>query len=188
MAFYVFLHSHFADWEISYILPEPVEFKHPVVRFGLSEEPVISLGGLKVIPETSLSKFDLKSVDFLLLPGGDFWNAFSDSRFESFIRDLRGRGRPVGAICAATGYLARLGFLDDVKHTSNDLEFLKKVAPKYKGEKLYSAALATHDNGIFTASGIGHAEFTRDILINLKLYSEKEAYEWYGHLKKPEAP
>ncbi|MBI4862201.1 MAG: hypothetical protein HY815_18375 [Candidatus Riflebacteria bacterium] len=91
------------------------------------------------------------------------------------------------AICAATGYLARLGLLDHVAHTSDSLAFLNERAPGYAGEALYRDQLAVRDSGVVTASGLGAVEFTFEILSALDLGTPSERDAWFRAFKHGEA-
>jgi putative intracellular protease/amidase len=196
MAVYVFLNEPYADWELGYLLPELIEPPDPgfrknvreVVTFGLTDRPVKSMGGLKVSPDTTIDRVAESEIEALILPGGMFWEKFSDSRLDGLVRNLANRGTLVGAICAATGYLGRIGLLDDVEHTSNSLAFMKAFAPGYKGEVFYQNVPAVAQRQIVTASGLAPVDFTQKILGALEVYEPDVLGMWYRAFKYGEDP
>jgi putative intracellular protease/amidase len=196
MAVYVFLNDEYADWELGFLLPELVCPPDPgtqknvrqVVTFGLTNQPLRSMGALKVSPETTLDQVNADDVEALILPGGLFWEKFSHSRLDDLVKALAKRGTPVAGICAATGYLARTGLLDDVEHTSNSLAFIKWFAPSYRGEALYQNVPAVSHRGIVTASGLAAVDFTHKVLELLQVYEPRALELWYRAFKYAEDP
>jgi len=192
MSVYVFLHNQYADWELGYILPELLsppavpEIKknlRSVKTFSLDGSPLTSMGGLSVHPHCSLEQIDLSDVECLLLPGGTFWLDFENQQLEHLIKSVKKNGAPVGAICAATAYLGRVGLLNDIKHTSNSLEFLTSLAPDYAGSKYYQDELVFTDKGLVTASGLGALEFTYTFLKLLEVYEPPVLEVWFRAFK-----
>jgi putative intracellular protease/amidase len=188
MAIYVFLHDTYADWEVGYLLPELARNQKDVVTFGLSSGPLRSLGGLRVIPDIAFASINRASVDALILPGGMHWRTFADEGLASFVKEVISRGKPIAAICGATGFLAQIGVLDRVRHTSNSLEFLKEKAPSYDGASLYQKELAVSDRGVITASGLGSVDFTYELLKVLGVYTSKGCETWFRAFKFGEEP
>jgi putative intracellular protease/amidase len=71
---YVLVHTGYADWEPAPALAELRRtFGFSVRTLGLTSETVVSMGGLKVIPDLALSAFVPESADILILPGGESW-------------------------------------------------------------------------------------------------------------------
>ena len=91
---------------------------------------------------------------------------------------------PVAAICNAANFMAEHGYLDQVKHTGNTLDFMRSQAPHYKGERNFIERQAMSDNGIITANGSSALEFAREILMLLKVRPEEEIQRWYMDNKK----
>lgn len=159
---YVFLFDGYSDWEIAYVTPEIHRSeKFKLVYFSKDGEVVTSMGGLQVKPTTSLDQLKLEEIDLLILPGGTAWEKGENKEIEKITTDLFEARKPMAAICAATTYLGQLGLLNDLKHTSNDLYYLKAVAPNYHGDEKYQQALAVTDRNMITAPGIAPIEFAR---------------------------
>lgn len=69
--------------------------------------------------------------------------------------------------------VARCGLLKSRRHTSNFLSYLVKMVPEYSEGANYVDTLATKDQSIITASGLGSIEFTIEIFKELALANEK---------------
>jgi putative intracellular protease/amidase len=161
---YVFLHDGYADWEPASALAElRRSFGFSVRSIGLTAQPVISMGGLRVAPDISISEFAPESAAILILPGGDFWTTEEVPAVWKAAQDMSDLGRPVAAICAATLALAHCGLLDDRLHTSNGKDFIGKYVPGYRGAKFYRAAPAISDRSIITANGLAPFAFAAEI-------------------------
>lgn len=180
----VFLFDGYSDWEISYLTPEIHKSeKCELVYFSGNGKAVTSMGGLQVKPATSLDKLKTGEIDLLILPGGTAWEKGENSAIEKITTDLFAAGKPIAAICAATAYLGQLGILNDLKHTSNDLNYLKAVAPNYTGDRNYQNSLAVTDRNVITANGIAPIEFSREIFRLTGLYNDEQIGKWYQLFK-----
>ena len=73
--------------------------------------------------------------------------------------------------------------MDNVKHTSNALEYLKHMAPKYKGEQKYQSESSVTDRNIITANGISPIEFAREVFKKTKLHNPKDIEKWFQLFK-----
>ena len=182
-AVYVLVFDGFADWEPAFAMAELRRSGGlEVTTLGFSEAPVRSMGGLPVVPDRPLTGLDPATVRLLILPGGDLWEgAHPRAELGPTLKALRGAGVPIAAICGAT--LAHAGLLDDHAHTSNDLPYLERMVPEYRGAALYRDALAVRDRGLITASGLGPVEFAREIFEELAVFSDTDRPVWF-HLFK----
>ncbi|MEG2243831.1 MAG: DJ-1/PfpI family protein, partial [Muribaculaceae bacterium] len=80
----------------------------------------------------------------------------------------------VAGICNASVFLGMHGFLNEVNHTSNALEYIKAFAGTgYTGECHYIDSPAVRDGNIVTANGLSALEFSREILYALEAYPKK---------------
>ncbi len=160
----VFVFDGFADWEPASALAELRRtFGFATRTFALSREPVVSMGGLRVVPDAAVADFEPASADILILPGGESWMAGERLEITAAVRAMASAGRPVAAICAATLALAHAGLLDDRLHTSNGAGFIEKYVPGYTGASFYRAAPAVSDRGVITASGVAPIAFAAEI-------------------------
>jgi putative intracellular protease/amidase len=161
---YLFLFDGFADWEPASAVAELRRtFGCTVKTFGRGTHPIVSMGGLTVTPDLSLSEVPWELVDLLILPGGDAWTNGEVAEITGVIRAVHQAGRPVAAICAATLALAHAGLLDDHRHTSNGDGFISYYVPAYRGHRLYAKVPAMTDRNVITASGLASSAFAAEI-------------------------
>lgn len=181
---YIFLFDGFSDWEISYLTPEINKSdKFELVYFSKNGNSVVSMGGLKITPDISFAEVDINDIDLLVLPGGVAWEKGENRELNQFTKDVFEKGKLIAAICAATSYLGQLGILDKVKHTSNDLNYLKVVAPQYSGESNYVNSMAVSDKNIITANGIASIEFAKEIFERISLFEKSDIEKWFQLFK-----
>jgi putative intracellular protease/amidase len=182
---YTLIFDGYADWELGYILPELHRLcKIDVAIVGFTDRPVVSMGGLRVIPETVISKVRLDDVLLFILPGGYLWEGpYPAAELDPLLHRLEEARIPVAAICAATTVVARAGLLRDRKHTSNSLTYLSRMVPGYSGKADYVESLATRDRGVVTASGLGPIEFAMEIFDELNVVSPEMRKIWYDAVK-----
>jgi len=181
---FVFLFNGFADWEISYLTPEikkSGEFE--LVYFSQDGNAVESMGGLRVSPGIALKDIKREEVEMLILPGGTAWEKNENNFLDPLVNNLFKAGKSIAAICAATTYLGQKGCLDNVKHTSNDLGYLKAFAPGYRGEQNYINSVAITGQHVITANGIAPVEFAREIFQKLKLHGDDDIEKWFQLFK-----
>ena len=180
---YLFVFDGFAYWEpalATAALNQFTDFR--VIPFSTDGKPVTSMGNLTVTASTSLDTFGAEDVSLLILPGGEAWEEGRNREIIPLLQGCLDKGKMVAAICGATAFLGENGYLDHVKHTSNNLEYyLKAVSPSYKGEKLYQEAPATRDKNLITASGAKPLAFASEILNAFDLFSNEELKTWFSY-------
>ena len=165
---YVLVHNGYADWEPASALAElRRSFGFSVQSIGLTARPVVSMGGLKVVPDISITDFVPESAAILILPGGDFWTTGEIPAISNVAQAMFALARPVAAICGATLALAHCGLLDDRLHTSNGKDFIGKYVQGYRGAGFYRAAPAVRDRSIITANGLAPFAFAAEIFREL---------------------
>jgi putative intracellular protease/amidase len=177
---YMLVRTGYADWEAASALAELRRtFGFSVEAIGLTSETVVSMGGLRVIPDLPLSAFVPKSARILILPGGESWTKGEVPEVSEVVQALVGLDRPVAAICAATLALAHCGLLDDHLHTSNGKNFIGQYVRDYRGEEFYRASPAISDRCVITANGLAPFAFAAEIFRALAPERERdiEAYE-----------
>lgn len=191
---YIYVFDTMSDWEIGYLTAELNSGRYfkkgvqpiQVITVGNNKSSIITMGGLKVLPEISLDECNLETTDILVLPGGVTWTeSIHDAVLEKTEKALV-QGTVVAAICGATVGLAKKGLLNARSHTSNDLEYLKMIVPNYIGEKYYKFESAVTDNNLITASGIAPLEFTMQILKVLDVFKSETLQAWFNVHKTQE--
>ena len=141
------------------------------------------MGGLQVKPTKALKDLVLEDLEMLILPGGNAWEKGGNKEIGQLTKDMLEAGKTVAAICAATIYLGQIGLLNDLKHTSSDLNYLKAMAPEYSGGDLYRNALAVTDGNLITANGIAPIEFACEVFKAIGLYGEEAIEKWFQLFK-----
>jgi putative intracellular protease/amidase len=181
---FIYLFDGFADWEIAFLTPEIKKNEAlDLIYFSIDGKSVQSIGGLHISPDMSLSEIIADEVYMLILPGGTAWLNGGNKEIDQLTKTLFDDRKTIAAICAATIYLGKQGFLDHLKHTSNDLSFLKQIAPQYAGENHYIDSPAVSDENIITANGTAAIEFARKVFEKLDMYSEQDREKWFQLFK-----
>lgn len=182
---HLFVFDSMADWEAAFAIAginnprfqlEPGRYR--VQTAGLSGEPILTMGGVRIVPDLVLGAVSPTSSAMLILPGGQSWETGDNAAAIAKAADFLAIGIPVAAICAATFALARAGFLDNRLHTSNAPEYLK--ASGYRGRALYRNIPAIADGNLITAAGTAPVDFAYQIFGVLQLYSEPALDAWYA--------
>ena len=179
-AVYFFVFDGFADWEPSHALAELRRHgRYRVEVVGLTRTPVLSMGGLRVLPSLTIGEVDPADVAVFILPGGDRWEmAPVEAEIEQLLKRLDAQEIPIAAICAATVAISRIGLLHGRRHTSNGLDYLRSHVPGYSECAHYVDAPATRDRRLITASGLADVEFARELFEELKVLSADDRAFW----------
>lgn len=178
--------QQFADWEVSYIssaISMLGQDEYEIKTVSLSKDCVHSIGGFKVLPD-----YDITSIpddyEALILIGGMTWRSENTLPIKELVEDCLQKKKVLGGICDASAFLGSAGVLNHIAHTSNDLNDLKQWAgSNYTGEANYIAKQAVNDKNVITANGTAPLEFAKEILLSLKVASEKRIDEWYNFHK-----
>jgi putative intracellular protease/amidase len=178
-----------ADWEPALALCEIRRSgKFDVVTVGFSPNDVVTMGGFRVAPDTTLDAVDWAQAALLILPGGDMWEQGERPGLKTLLPALVRKNVPVAAICGATLEVARTGLTRGARHTSNALNYLKSMVPSYSDESMYVDQLAVSDHNLITASGLGSVEFAREILRRLGVYDDADLTAWFDIFKRGVIP
>lgn len=185
---HVFVFDTLADWEPSFAMAginnpafQTQPGRYEVKTVGLDSSPVKTAGGVTLLPDLTLEQLEPEQSAMLILPGGEAWDEDQNREAALKAKEFLAAGVPVAAICAATAGLARIGLLDDTRHTSNAAEYLQ--ATGYQGAALYQNEPAVTDGQLITAGGTAPLEFAYQIFNKLELYSPEMLEAWYGLFK-----
>ncbi|MFI7463806.1 type 1 glutamine amidotransferase family protein [Nonomuraea sp. NPDC049646] len=180
------VYDTFADWETGHATAhlrsgrfqrEPGAYE--IVNVGLTGEPVVSMGGLRVTPGLALDRLTPEGSSLLILPGADLWDAGDElAPFARKAREFLEAGVPVAAICGATAGLAREGLLDERDHTSAALPYLG-AQRGYAGAGRYQETDAVLDGDLVTAGPTEPVAFAREIFRRLDVYRPDVLDAWY---------
>ena len=132
-------------------------------------DAVRSCSDFHTLPDYS---FDTMPDDYaaLVLIGGFGWLDEQEAdKVVPVVRRAIEKGIIVGAICNAASFLAKHGFLNEIKHTGNGLEQLQLWGgDNYTNKTGYMNKQAVSDNRIVTANGTGYLEFAKELLLLLE--------------------
>jgi putative intracellular protease/amidase len=183
--------NEYADYEPAYIsgsincgrtgLKEKPLYVNKVVAPTM--DPVRSVGGFYTRPDYTI---DTMPADYsaLILIGGFGWESEEARKLVPVIKQAISKGIIVGAICNAASFLAQNSFLNNIKHTGNGLEELKRWGgDKYTNESGYQNEQAVSDNGIVTANGTASLEFAVELMRLLKIDTPENISAYFQFMK-----
>ena len=146
-------------------------------------EPIKSIGGFRMLPDYS---FDTMPEDYaaLVLTGGFGWTAQIADKVVSLVKHAIEKGKIVGAICNAASFMAKHGFLNNIRHTGNGPDQLKIWGgDNYTNPEGYQHKQAVADKNIVTANGSATLEFAKELLLLLE-NDTPERIEMYYQFNK----
>ncbi|WP_373749335.1 type 1 glutamine amidotransferase family protein [Bacteroides heparinolyticus] len=182
--------NEYTDWEGAFlstalhvgVIPGG-EIKYEVHTVAPTLDAVRSIGGFRTLPDYSFENMP-KDYAALVLIGGNHWDSPEAELVAPLVQGALDKSKIVGAICNGASFLCSHGFLNNVKHTGNGLDQLKHWGgEKYTNEAEYVEAQAVSDKNIVTANGVGHLEFTREVLLLLEANSPEQIDAWYDFYK-----
>lgn len=195
MIAYLYVFDTMADWEPAFVISELKSgryFNHnqppcEVKTIALTGDPILTMGGVRIMPDITVSQCHPQNNSLLILPGGDTWLEPVHAEMLTKAKEFLAAGSVVAAICGATFGLAQAGFLNDRFHTSNNLDYLKAVCNNYTGEEKYCHKPAVTDGGLITASGVAPLEFASEVFKALDVFEESTLEAWYQLYKTGDA-
>ncbi len=178
------LTDRWADWEASYAIAEINSTEQYIVKtIAIDKLPKVSIGGLRAEIDYTIQEYNnFENLAMIILAGGFSWGENSYDEIANFVRTVSNLSIPVAAICGATIFLGKQGFLDKVHHTGDDLEFFL-ADQGYQGQTFYKSAQIVVDHGFITANETAALEFAREIFDVLKIGDESENERWYNKFK-----
>ena len=182
------LTDHWADWEAAYAITGiNMSENYEVKTIAVDKEPKLSIGGIRAAVDYTLADYtNFDHLAMVILTGGFTWTESPYDNIADFVRKAHGAGIPVAAICGATIFLGRHGFLNHIKHTGDDEAYFNDMLEdedSYGGHSHFVVAQAVNDGGFITANETAALEFAREICRTLKTAPEDEIDEWYEKYK-----
>lgn len=157
--------------------------KYAVKTMSINKDPKCSLGNFRILVDYDLETMP-KDYEALVLIGGMSWFTKEAELLVPIVKEAIDRHKIVAGICNASVFLGKHGFLNNVKHTSNGLAYLKEYAGEsYTNEQGYIHEQAVRDKNIVTANGTGHLEFSRELLLLLEADAPEIIEEYYNYFK-----
>ena len=125
--------NEYTDWEGAFlstalhvgVIPGG-EIKYEVHTIAPTSDAVRSIGDFRTLPDYSFENMP-KDYAALVLIGGNRWDSPEAELFVPLVREALDKGKIIGAICNGASFLCSHGFLNNVKHTGNGLDQLKKM-------------------------------------------------------------
>lgn len=178
------LTDQWCDWEASYATAVTNSYTDYIVEtIAVDKKPKVSMGNLSAAIDHCIAEFtDFSNTAMVILPGGLSWDENKYDEIAEFIKAAAKASVPVAAICGATTFLCRHGFLDTVRHTGDSLELFQSQKG-YHGEALYCPAQVVVDGGFITANETAAVEFAYEIFKMLKANSEEGLAQWYDNFR-----
>ncbi len=140
------------------------------------------MGGIKASVDHTIEDYhSYENLAMVIMPGGLSWEENDYIEIKEFVKQLIDRNIPVAAICGATYFLCKHGFLDHVKHTEIPWS-ISRCKKLQRGRPLYPAQVVV-DGGIMTANETAAVEFAYEIFKILKVDSDEEMSQWYDNFK-----
>jgi putative intracellular protease/amidase len=181
---FLFVFNGFADWEPSLVTAGLNTYSDFEIKtFSVDGTSVKSMGNLTIKPDFKLEDVKVSDFDLILLPGGNKWEEGGNTEISELTEDSFNQGKTIGAICAATTFLAKQGLFNTVRHTSNGLEYLKKQVPGYVDEERYINEPCVADKNIITANGAAMIEFAYKIFEHFVMLKKEELVFWLNLYK-----
>ncbi len=165
-----------------YALKENPKYVNKIVAPTM--EPVKSIGGFRTLPDYS---FDTMTEDYaaLVLIGGFGWALPISDKVVPIVKHAIEKGKIVGAICNAASFMAKHGFLNNIKHTGNGIDQLKGWGGEnYTNANGYIHAQAVAYANIVTANGSATLEFAKELLLLLENDTPERIEMYYQFYKQ----
>ncbi len=193
---YVYVLDTLADWELGYVTAELCSGRFfrkgapevSVKTVAISKGPILTMGGLTIVPDCTIDDVVVNEKSVLLLPGANTWNHPKHGAIIEKASELLSAGGMVCAICGATVALANAGLLDQRPHTSNGTGYLEMASPIYKGQKFFVAAPSVADHNLITASSTGALLWAKQIIERLNVFQCNTLEAWYAYFSTGEVP
>lgn len=147
--------------------------------------PVHSCGGFQTLPDYSFETMPDEYAALILIGGYGWLNEETSNKVVPIVHTAIKNDRVVGAICNAASFLAKHGFLNDIRHTGNGLEQLKLWGGNhYTNQAGYINEQAVSDKRIVTANGTGELEFAKELLLLLEEDTPEQIEMFYRFNKE----
>lgn len=179
----VVIYPEFSSYEISILLAIFKIFEKEIVVFSAEKTIIDSEEGLHFVPDKTLSEFDIKEYDCLVLPGmWSFPKVLNDDRYISFLSNLKDDNDIViASISSSPILLAKAGLLNGKQFCAGLFE---EDIDKYDfidRKSMLRQPIVVYEN-IITALGLAYREFAIEVGRKLNLECDES---WFSGIKKP---
>lgn len=183
------LTDHWADWEASYAIARINSVpEYTVKTIAMNKASKISIGGLRTEIDYTVGDYqNFDNLAMVILTGSFSWQDDRYDEIADFVKETNENKIPIAAICGATIFLAKHGFLNDIKHTGDDPKFFQEQLENeanYTGHSHFEFAQVIHDQGFITANETAALAFSCEIFRTLKIDSDDDIKTWYQLFKQ----
>jgi transcriptional regulator GlxA family with amidase domain len=153
-----------------------------VMLVAEQREPITATGGLRVLPDCTLS--ECPPLDVLVVPGG--WGTRAEIQNERLIAWIAARAREVQtltSVCTGAMLLGQAGLLDGRRATTHwrSLDWMRESFPAVTVD---DALHVVEDGSVFTSAGIS-AGIDMSLRVVARLYGEPVARAAARHMEYP---
>jgi transcriptional regulator GlxA family with amidase domain len=159
---------------------EPSPFE--VLTVAETREPVVTTGGLKVVPDYDFRGCPI--LDILVVPGG--WGTRAQAKNERLVGWLRRRAVEVDlltSVCTGTFLLAEAGLLAGRRVTTHN-QSLDRLAETYPNLTVVRDERVVEEENVVTSAGIS-AGIDMALRVVARLYGEPVARATAAHMEYP---
>ena len=188
---YLYVLNTMADWEVGLAIAElnthrffATPNNYRVQTFALTKSPITTMGGITIIPDSTIEEINLEAALMLILPGAVIWMQPEQTEVLNLAQRFIDNKIPVAAICGATVAMANAGMLNRIKHTSNSLEHLTTTYPNYHGAEFYQHENAVTDGNVITAGSSSSVDFAYHILKMLHVLKPDSLKFWHAYYEQ----
>jgi putative intracellular protease/amidase len=154
---------------------------HEIVYIAYEKSPVVSSGGLAIIPDKVVSELSsTNDIEGLLIPGGS--ERMLKLELEKLIQQLNEEKKLIAAICAGPEYLAKAGILGGIKYTTSQTPQVYKEKNELDPfpRETFVESRISQDGNILTAQGHAFVDFA------LKIWDWYNVYDYDGEREELE--
>jgi len=182
------LTDHWADWEAGHaIVGISFAEEYAVKTISIDTNPKVSVGGMRAEIDYAIGDYqNFDNLAMIILTGSFSWAENSYDEIAGFVKKANERNVPIAAICGATIFLAKHGFLNNIKHTGDEKEYFDEMLENeegYKGQEYFTVSQVINDGGFITANETASLEFAREIFLTLKTDTAEGINAWYERQK-----
>jgi len=182
------LTDHWADWEAGHAIAGISCTETYVVKtIAVDTQPKVSIGGLRAQIDYAIDSYqNFDNLAMVILNGSFSWGEGRHDEIADFVQEVIGYRIPVAAICGATIFLAKHGFLNNIKHTGDTWEFFEENLEGevgYTGHDNFVLAQVVKDGNIITANETAAVDFAAEIFRTLETDMAEEIIAWYDNYK-----
>lgn len=176
---HILIFDGMADWEPALLLASLRRYaSYRTIAVGLSSLPILSMGGLRLLPESTMDATTFGEDDLLVVAGGDLWTRGEQPAVSEFLRRAAASEAVVAGICAGVAPMAWAGLLRDHRFTANSREEIRSLVDARVDHGSYVDTPAHTDRKIVTARGNAPAAFAEAAIEALGVFDATQIAAW----------